>query len=107
MSKKNGNLLGRDELVSTKRIDSSNTYCIRFHLYPGIIGVKTIGGKKILIHIEKNKSLTFSTDGDKLSLEKSVFLGRNKILSNFCINISGTLLNNEDKSINWELKENN
>ena len=107
LSKKNGNLLGRDELVSTKRIDSSNTYCIRFHLYPGINGVKTIGGKKILIHIEKNKSLTFSTDGDKLSLEKSVFLGRNKILSNFCINISGTLLNNEDKSINWELKENN
>ena len=34
---------------------------IRFHLYPGISAIKTIGGDSILIQIKKNKSLVFSS----------------------------------------------
>jgi len=40
-------------------------------------------------------------------LEKSIFLGRNKIINNFCITISGNLNNNENKHVTWELKRNN
>ena len=82
-------------------------YSIRFHLYPGINAVQTMGKNSILIQIEKNKSLVFTTSGDNLILEKSIFLGRNQIINNFCITISGSLGNRENKNINWELKRNN
>ena len=82
-------------------------YSIRFHLYPGISAVQTIGKNSILIQIEKNKSLIFTSNGDNLSLEKSIFLGGNQIVNNFCITISGSLSNNENKNITWELKGNN
>ena len=82
-------------------------YSIRFHLYPGINAVQTMGKNSILIQIEKNKSLIFVTSGGNLDLEKSIFLGRNQIVNNFCITISGTLNTNENKIITWELKRNN
>ena len=82
-------------------------YSIRFHLYPGINAVQTMGKNSILIKVEKNKSLIFITNGDKLILEKSIFLGRNQIVNNFCITISGSLNNSENKNIDWELKKNN
>ena len=81
-------------------------YSIRFHLYPGINAVQTMGKNSILIKVEKNKSLIFTTNGDNLILEKSIFLGRNQIVNNFCITISGTLNNSENKKIIWELKKN-
>ena len=67
---------------------------------------KTMGKNSILIQIEKNKSLIFTSNGDNLVLEKSIFLARNQIINNFCITISGTLNNNENKNITWELKKN-
>ena len=33
---------------------------LRFHLYPGIRAVKTMGGNSVLIQINKNKSLIFT-----------------------------------------------
>ena len=61
----------------------------------------------VLVQIEKNKSLIFTSNGENLILEKSIFLGGNKIINNFCITISGSLENNENKNIAWELKRNN
>ena len=108
INKKNSNLIGEDNLISTSEgVDSLNMYSIRFHLYPGINAVQTMGKHSILIQIDKNKSLIFITNGDKLILEKSIFLGRNQIVNNFCITISGSLNNNENKNITWELKRNN
>ena len=105
VGKKNGDLIGEDNLTSTKSSKKENTYNIRFHLYPGISAVQTMGGKTILIQIQKNKSLMFSTNGDNLSIEKSIFLGKNKIINNFCINIFGST-KNTNKKIAWEFKKN-
>ena len=82
-------------------------YSIRFHLYPGINAVQTIDKNSILIQVEKNKSFIFTTNGNNLILEKSIFLGRNQIINNFCITISGLLNNSENKNVTWELKKNN
>jgi uncharacterized heparinase superfamily protein len=106
INKKNGNLLGEDNLIpknTQKKI--LHTYSIRFHLYPGINAVQTIGKNSILIQAEKNNSLIFTVNGENLTLEKSIFLGRNKIINNSCITISGTTEDNENKKINWELKK--
>ena len=108
INKKNNNLFGEDNLVSSnKKKNLSNIYNIRFHLYPGINAVQTTCKNSILIQIEKNNSLVFTSNGENLILEKSIFLGRNQIVSNFCITISGSLKNNEDKNIIWELKKSN
>ena len=107
INKKNCNLLGEDNLFNTnKNIKVPNMYSIRFHLYPGINAVQTMGKNSILIKIEKNKSLIFTSNADDLVLEKSIFLGRNQIVNNFCITISGTLNNSENKKIIWELEKN-
>ena len=55
----------------------------------------------------KNKSLIFVSSGENLDLEKSIFLGRNQIINNFCISLEGTLNNSESKNVIWELKRNN
>ena len=98
--------MGQDILTSVKNTEVDNYYSIRFHLYPGITAVQTMGGKTILIQINKKKSLIFNSNGDSLSLEKSIFLGRNKIINNFCINISGSIIKNKNKKIDWEFKKN-
>tara|TARA_E500000178_G_C16993729_1_gene742114 strand:- start:127 stop:1764 length:1638 start_codon:yes stop_codon:yes gene_type:complete len=105
LQKENGNLYGQDQLIFTKNSGSTYNYSIRFHLYPGIIPVQTLGGSSILIPIERNKSLIFITNEENLKIEKSIFLGRNEILNNFCINISGQL-KNEDKLLKWQIKKN-
>ena len=105
ISKKSSELKGSDFLIKKRNISSNVNYHIRFHLYPGIYATETIGGNSILIQIDKNKSLIFSSPNQKISLEKSIFLGRNEILNNLCITISGILMN-KDKEINWEIKKN-
>ena len=60
----------------------------------------------ILIQIGKNKSFE-KCSVDNLILEKSIFLGRYQIVKNFCITISGTLNNSENKNIKWEFRKNN
>jgi len=103
LDKKIDSLKGEDQLIK-KKASVNLKYSIRFHLYPGINAVYTIGGKNVLMHITKNKSLIFSANGERLSIEKSIFLGGNKILNNLCITISGILVN-ENKTINWEIKK--
>ena len=105
ISKDNDDLLGSDFLIKKSEKISEIDYAIRFHLYPGISAVKTIGGNSIVLQIEKNKSLVFSSQEEKISIEKSIFLGRNQILNSFCITIYGTT-KNEDKKIEWVLKKN-
>ena len=97
-----------DNLIpSSKNKKLLNVYNIRFHLYPGINAVQTMGKNSVLIQVDKNKSLMFTSNCGELILEKSIFLGRNRIINNFCITISGSVNNNEDKNITWELKRNN
>ena len=108
IDKKNNNLFGEDKLISVnKNKKLVNMYSIRFHLYPGVNAMQTMGKNSILIQIEKNKSLVFTTSENNLILEKSIFLGRNQIINNFCITISGSLNNSESKNITWALKRNN
>ena len=104
--KDNNDLSGSDLLIKKEDVPSDVNYSIRFHLYPGISAVKTIGGNSIVLQIEKNKSLVFFSPEEKITIEKSIFLGRNKILNNFCITIYGKA-NNENKTINWQIKKNN
>jgi len=101
--KKNAIILGTDELRRYREVDDVK-FNIRFHLYPGISAVKTMSGNSVLLHIKKNKSLIFNVHDNKLSIKKSIFLGRNKILNNLCITIFGNL-NTHNKVIKWEIKK--
>ncbi len=99
-----GLLIGSDEII--KRKDGRPLrYSLRFHLYPGLVAVKTMSGNSVLIQISKNKSLLFSIKGESIILEKSIFLGSNKILNNTCVTVSGNLVN-KNKTIHWEIKKN-
>ncbi len=101
--KKNNDIIGNDRLIK-KNSNSSVGFSIRFHLYPGINTVQTISGKSILLQINKNKSWIFSSENQKINIEKSLFLGGNKALNNQCIVIYG---NTEDSDVNieWKLKK--
>ena len=104
VNKTTKNLVGFDELI--KRKDGKPiTYNIRFHLYPGLTAIKTMGGNSVLIQVSKNKSLLFTIENESIALEKSIFLGRNKILENTCVTVSGNLVN-KDKTIHWEISKN-
>ena len=104
IDKLNGKLTGCDEIIKRKDGRPLN-YSLRFHLYPGLTAVKTMGGNSVLIQISKNKSLIFTVVDEPILLEKSIFLGGNKILDNTCITVSGNLVN-KDKNIRWEIKKN-
>ena len=88
LNKNNYSLFGMDEIIKNNH-DKKVKFNIYFHLFPGVNAVRTIGGENILIQINKNKSLIFSSKGEKLALEKSLFFGGNKILHNLCISIFG------------------
>ncbi len=103
LNKNSNQIIGNDQIIKKKDGEKIN-FNLRFHLYPGLNAVKTISGNSVLIQISKNKSLIFTTKNEKVSLEKSIFLGRNKILNNTCINIFGNLVN-ENKIIHWEIKK--
>ena len=104
--KKDSNLKGTDELIKKKETKRFLNFSIRFHIYPGVETFQTVGGNDILLQISKNNSLIFSSKNNIVRLEKSVFLGKNKILNNNCIVIYGNTENN-DKKIEWEIKKSN
>ncbi len=101
--KKNNDIVGNDLLIK-KNGNTNVEYSIRFHLYPGISTVKTISGKSILLQINKNKSWIFSSENQRIEVEKSLFLGGNKALNNQCIVIYGKT-KDEDVNIEWKLKK--
>jgi len=101
--KKNNQIEGNDHLIK-KNGSSSVGFSIRFHLYPGINTVKTISGKSILLQVNKNKAWVFSSENQKINIEKSLFLGGNKALNNQCIVIYGDT-KDEDVDIKWKLKK--
>ena len=45
----------------------------------------------------------FVTNNNEIQIEKGIFLGGNKILNNLSISLSGIL--NENKKIEWEIKQ--
>ena len=104
LDKAENKLSGTDEIKKRKDGKPIN-YNLRFHLYPGLTAVKTMSGNGVLIQISKNKSLLFTIKDESIILEKSIFLGGNKILDNTCITISGNLVN-KDKIFRWEIKKN-
>ena len=105
INKSNSNLSGTDEIIK-KRDGKPIKFNLRFHLYPGLSAVKTMGGNSVLIQISKNKSLILTVKDESIILEKSLFLGRNVILDNTCITVSGNLVN-KNKAIHWEIKKKN
>ncbi len=104
LDKSSNNLIGCDELTKKKDGKPIN-YCLRFHLYPGLTAIKTMGGNSVLIQLSKNKSLIFTIKNEAVLIEKSIFLGGNKILDSVCVSISGNLVN-KNKIIHWEIKKN-
>ncbi len=104
IDKINNKVVGQDRLIK-KNINSKIKYDIRFHLYPGLTAVQTIGGNNLLIQINKNKALLFSTNERNLKIEKSIFFGGQKVLENHCIVISG-IMENKEKTIDWEINKN-
>ena len=65
--------MGKDKLLH-KGKNPNIKFDIRFHLYPGLTAFKTIGGNTLLIQINKNKALLFSTNEKILKLKKVFFL---------------------------------
>ena len=101
IDKINNKVVGKDKLIQ-KSVNSKIKYDIRFHLYPGLSAVQTIGGNTLLIQINKNRALLFSSSDKNLKIEKSIFFGGQKVLDNYCIVISGVMESNE-KIIDWEI----
>ncbi len=95
---------GTDSLLKKSDKNINAAFSVRFHIYPGIEAVQTVGGNEILLQINKNNSLIFSSKKRNAQIEKSLFMGRNKILNNNCIVIYGNT-QNENTNIEWELKK--
>ncbi len=102
--KKNNYLKGADHIFK-KKDGIPIRYDFRFHINPRLTVVKTMGGNSVLIQVSKNKSLIFTVSNETLKIDKSIFLGGQKISDNACITISGNLVN-KNKSFNWEIKKN-
>ena len=104
---KKDNVVHGTDTLSKKRNDYSDAnFSIRFHIYPGIEAFQTVGGNDILLQLSKNDSLIFSSKNQNMKIEKSLFLGKNKIIGNNCIVIYGNT-KNQDADIQWELRKNN
>ena len=102
---KENNYLKGVDYIFKKKDGIPIRYVFRFYINPELNVVKTIGGNSALIQISKNKSLIFTVNDETLEIEKSIFLGRKKMLDSACITISGNLVN-KNKSFNWEIKKN-
>ena len=104
IDKENNYLKGSDHILKVKD-GYPIRYAFRFHINPELSVVKTMSGNSALIQISKNKSLIFTSNGENLEIEKSIFLGEKKIIDSTCITIGGNLVN-KNKIFNWEIKKN-
>ena len=64
-----------------------------------------MSGQSLLIQIKKNKSLLFSASNIDIKIEEGIFMGKSKILKNFCITLSGRM-DLAKRRVNWSLKRN-
>ena len=96
-------LKGIDHIFK-KKDGKPRRFAFIFYLNPQLTAVKTMSGNSALIQISKSKSLIFAIKNENLEIEKSIYLGGEKILDNTCITISGNLVNT-DKSFYWEIKK--
>ena len=101
--KKSGIVNGVDTLIKKRNTPQGLGFSIRFHIYPGISAIKTLSGQSILLQINQKKSWMLISDGHNLEIEKGLFMGRNKVVSNNCAVIYGNT-NQQDTCIKWELK---
>ena len=99
IDKINNKVVGQDK--QRENLNSKIKYDTLLSI-PGLTAIKTIGGNTLLIQINKNKALLFSSNEKNLKIEKSIFFGAQKVLDNYCILISGIMENNE-KKIDWEI----
>ena len=72
INKQNSDLEGEDTFFRPNTSSKKISFIIRFHLYPGVYAVKTLGGKRINSN-KKNKSLIFSCDNCTTEIEKVYF----------------------------------
>ena len=101
--KKSGIVNGVDTLIKKRNTPQGLGFSIRFHIYPGISAIKTLSGQSILLQINQKKSWMLISDSHNLEIEKGLFMGRNKVVSNNCAVIYGNT-NQQDTCIKWELK---
>ncbi len=101
--KKNGDVNGVDTLIKKKNTTKILSFSIRFHIYPGITAIKTLSGQSILLQINQKKSWILVSESHNLEVEKGLFMGRNKLVSNDCAVIYGNT-DHQDTCIKWELK---
>ncbi len=106
IDKKDNNISGTDYLIKKKNKKDNCDFSIRFHIYPGISLVKTLGGKSILLQIDKKNSWVFESENADVQIEKSLFFAKNKILNNNCIVIYGKT-NNDNTNVKWKIKKSN
>ena len=64
---------GTDSLLKKSDKNINAAFSVRFHIYPGIEAVQTVGGNEILLQINKNNSLIFSSKKRNAQIEKSLF----------------------------------
>ena len=102
--KKDSNIAGSDCLLKKNQNEVNVDFSIRFHIYPGINATQTMSRKSILLQIDKKRSWIFFCNNKDVQIEKSLFLGGNKILNNQCIVIYGST-KNQNVNIEWELKK--
>ncbi len=102
--KKDSNITGSDYLLKKNQNEVNVDFSIRFHIYPGINATQTMSRKSILLQIDKKRSWIFFCNNKDVQIEKSLFLGSNKILNNQCIVIYGST-KNQNANIEWELKK--
>ncbi len=101
LDKTNNKVIGIDKIL--KKSDGIPIrYAFRFFLHPNLSAVKTMSGNSALIQLSKNKSLIFTIDNEGLKIEKSIFMAGKKVLDNYCITVSGNLVN-KNKTFTWEI----
>ena len=101
LDKTNNKVIGIDKIL--KKSDGIPIrYAFRFFLHPNLSAVKTMSGNSALIQLSKNKSLIFTIDNEGVEIEKSIFMAGKKVLDNYCITVSGNLVN-KNKTFTWEI----
>lgn len=102
IAKKDCEVVGQDQIISSRLSDKKINYSIRFHLTPICKALLTRGMKSVIIKTEKNNSFIFKSDST-INLEESIYIESGKrIIKTFQIVISGST-NDKKKIINWSL----